>query len=185
MHEAINPKVLNTAERDLSVWVELTGYAFRYRIGSCGEVQRYYPTKNEWRNKKQHMCGSNVLGSQRAAVKMTLANGEHKTVFVVDLMAEAFMGGRKAHPGMVITHKNGLRMDCALCNLKWTTKSEIGKRQGGAGRKSIEKIDRDGNVVALYKSTTECCEHEFISRKSLWRRLKNQIPDPYRLTGYN
>jgi len=47
------------------------------------------------------------------------------------------------------------------------------------------KIDKAGNIVALYRSAREAAEKEFISHNSISTRCLNQVKHPYRLTGYN
>lgn len=170
-------------EHDSSVWKEISGYYYRYRISDWGIVQRYYPNRHEWVTKKAALRG-HVIGSRRLAVKLVVEPMKYKEVYVVDLMAEAFMGGRAAHPNMVITHKNGCKTDCSYKNLMWITKQDLGRMCGKKNGHSVEKIDKEGNVVHLYRSVTECCEKEYMSRRTLWRILSGVTKNPYALTGY-
>ena len=104
-------------------------------------------------------------------------------MFVKGLMIDAFFGGRK--DGEVYMHRNGSFQDCSVFNLVKTTEKDVGKKSGGASRKAVEKVDRDGNVVALYASTVEAAKANYISRKSIWMRCTNRVQDPYLLDGYN
>lgn len=166
------------------MWREIPGYYYRYRINDEGEVQRYWEDKREWRTKKAHRSGGKYYSGYRLMVKLTVKPKVYKEVPVVDLMVNAFMGGRAAHPGKIVSHRNGMLNDCSLQNLIWITRKELGKRSGGSGRKSVVKIDKDGNEVAIYRSTLECCAKEYIHRKTLWRMIKNKTPATKSCTGY-
>ena len=96
------------------MWKEITGYLYRYRINEDAVVQRYWPNKDEWRTKKPYKGGAKVWSGKRLMVKLTVAPKKYKEVAVVDLMADAFMGGRSAHPNQVITHRDGFSIRFAL-----------------------------------------------------------------------
>ena len=186
IHSTYNPaEVESQLTNDVSVWKDIPGYWYHYRISDFGVVQRYWPNKDEWRTMSQYGYGGKKSeGVQRRVVKLTIRPKVAKEVFIADLMAELFMGGRENHKGMLVYHKNGCSTDYRLCNLAWGTSRDVGKCYGGAGRKSIEKVDRNGNVVDLFRSISECSEHEYISRKAVWSRLHHKLKDPYDLTGY-
>lgn len=160
------------------IWKTINGYRYPYRINEEGVVQRQR-FDGSWRTLTPYGQGG------RYAVKMTKGHKKYEVRFLVDLMLEAFGDGKRP-PGKVLTHRNGMRSDCAWCNLMWTTQREIGKRYGGGGRRSVEKIDRAGNVVDLFSSVSEAAKKEYVSRKSIYIRCINQCNgDPFELTGFN
>lgn len=165
-------------------WVEIKGYAYRYRINEDGEVQRYWEGTNEWRTKIPYKAGGHYRSGRRLMVKLTVTPGEYAEVPVVDLMADAFMGGREAHPNQIIGHKNGYGADCSLYNLVWMTRKQAGKQYGGAGRKPVMKIDKNGEVVKIYTSMSECARKEFMHRCTVYKMIKNKVPASKSCTGY-
>lgn len=165
------------------IWKAISGYRYPYRISEEGVVQRQR-FDGSWRTLTPYVQGGKG-NNGRYAVKMTKGHKEYEVRFLVDLMLEAFGDGKRP-PGKVLTHRNGMRSDCAWCNLMWTTPREIGKRYGGGGRRSVEKIDRDGNVVDLFSSAHEAAKKEYVSRKSIYLRCTGQCKgDPFKLTGFN
>ena len=158
-------------------WKEIPGYRFRYRINDEAVVQKQMDD-GSWFALKPYISGRN-----RAAVKMRTADNRKVDVPVVWLMADAFMGGRK--PGTAIIHKNSSKLDCSLGNLKMIPRKECGKLSCRSRRKAVMKLDREGNVVAIYASGREAAEKNFISQNSIWARCMGKVKDPYRLDGHD
>ena len=92
------------------------------------------------------------------------------------------MGGRK--PGDCIVHVNGSKLDNRICNLKKESRSEAGLRSADNKRRSIEKVDREGNVIELYRSQAEAAMKNYISKNSVSARCLGKVQNPYDLTGY-
>lgn len=166
------------------VWRELKGYYYRYRINEEGEVQRFWPGKQEWRTKKAYKSGSKYWTGKRLCVKLTKTKHVYQEVAIVDLMADAFMGGRAAHPNQVLVHKNGSSHDCSLRNLKWVSRQEAGRISGGSRRKAVLKIDANGEVVHIYKSMSECARKEYITRATIYRMIKKRVTAERSCTGF-
>ena len=164
------------------MWKPIDGYFWPYRIYEEAEVQRQIGP-DEWRPLSHSISRDTGHEYGRVFVRMRLADGKYKNVFVKGLMVDAFMGGKR--PGQVVIFKNGMMTDCALVNLAFSTRKKIGEQTGGASRRSVEKVDRDGNVVGLYSSVSEAAEKNYISRKSIWMRCTHQVRDPYALDGYD
>lgn len=158
-------------------WKPIDGYRFRYRINEDAVVQKQMDD-GSWYTLKPYISGRN-----RAAVKMRTADNRKVDVPVVWLMADAFMGGRK--PDTAIVHRNCSKLDCSLGNLKMIPRKECGRISCRSRRKAVMKLDREGNVVAIYASGREAAEKNFISQNSIWARCKGKVKDPYSLDGYD
>lgn len=158
-------------------WVEVTGYRFRYQVNEDGDVRKQMPD-GSWFYLKPY-----IAGRGRACVKMRTAENKKVDIPVVWLMADAFLGGRR--PGMAIIHRNGAKYDCSVRNLKFATHRECGKLAGRNRRRVVLKIDRRGEVVAIYSSVREAAERNYISQTAVWARCVCKVKDPYRLDGYN
>ena len=159
------------------MYKEITGYRFTYRIEDTGTVQKLMPD-GSWYTLKPCVAGRN-----RACVKMRTADNRKVDVPVVWLMADAFMQGRK--PGYNIVHKDKSKFNCDVRNLKYATNSECGKMSSSNRRRPVVKIDRCGNVVAVYPSVTVAAKKNFLSKTAVWHRCINKLKDPYKLDGYN
>lgn len=167
-------------------YADITGYAYRYRISEEGCVERYSDSKQVWVAVPVRRRTTKYGGKCRLEVDLVrnrLQCNKHR-VAVVTLMADAFMGGRDAHAGLVVAHRNSMTTDCALENLYWTTREELGKRCGGQMRKPVCKLDVLGNLVKVYASVTECCASEFIDRSTLYRMIKNGVSASKSATGF-
>lgn len=158
------------------MWKPIEGYRWPYRINEEGDVQKFYEGK--WVALRPYISG----GRNRAMVKMRTIDNRKIEVPLVWLMADAFMGGRR--PGMNIIHKNGSKLDCAVWNLKFVTKSESGKLGAGARRRTVLKVAPDGTVVAVFSSGREASRADFISQNAINQRCLHQVKNPFLLNGY-
>ena len=156
------------------MWKDIPGYKFRYRINDEGTVQKLDGEK--WITLKP------MLSSARAEVGMRRIDGSRYKASVARLVANAFFGGHAE--GKSIIHLNGAKMDNSISNLKIVSKSEASRLSGGPKRKAVEMIDRDGNVVELYRSQAAAAKANYISKNSVSARCRNRLKDPYHLTGY-
>lgn len=155
------------------MWVDIPGYKFRYRINDDGIVQKL--DGDVWVT-----LAYNV--NTRAEVSFRTIDGKRKKIPVVRLMAIAFMGGYKRN--MTIIHKNRVKTDNRLNNLKIVTKSEAAAMADSPKRRPVEMLDRDGNVVAVYRSQKAAGDANYVSKSAVSDRCRNRIQDPYHLTGY-
>lgn len=157
------------------MWKQIEGYKWPYRINEEGEIQKFY--QGGWVDLHPYLHGA------RAHVKMRTADNRKVDVAVVWLMADAFMGGRRE--GYAIIHKDGMKLNNALWNLAFVSIQECGKMSAGARRKAVLKIDRDGNVVEIFRSGREAARKEYVAQNCISERCLNLIKNPYELTGYN
>lgn len=162
-------------------WKMIEGYRWPYRINEDAVVQRQR-MDGSWKTLKPFLAGGKKRGSGRMAVRMCVNPHQNTSRYLVDLMADAFMQGRI--PGMIITHRNGMKTDCAACNLVYSTQREVGKRFGSNGRHSVEKVSPSGEVVALYRSVTEAAKKNYICRNAIIHRCQGRSRRPYALDGF-
>ena len=158
-------------------WRAIEGYRWPYRINEDGVVQKFY------RNKWVTMMPRFKPKYGRVLVTMQTPDGKALDVPVVWLMADAFLGGRR--PGHCITYRDGLRTNPSRWNLIFVTRAELLKRCGGIRRKAVLKIDRDGEVVEIYRSATEAAKANFMSRSAICLKCEGKVKDPRRTDGYD
>lgn len=164
------------------MWKQIDGYRFPYRISDLGEVQRQMPDGG-WKPVKPWLTkGGGGSAGMYLYVKLATIPKGHKRVPVVRLMEGRFIRPRKA--GEIISHRNGMAGDCSRWNLYHTCHQEINQKIGGGLRRSVEKIDADGNVLELYRSVQEAADKNYVSKGCVTRRCMGKVKNPYDLAGY-
>lgn len=157
-------------------WKMIEGYKYPYRINEEGRLQRW--DKDHWKDIRPYIGRCR----DRAQFKMVCADGKRRSVAVVRLMADAWLGGRRK--GMCLIHKNGSKMDCGIGNLEWRTFRGAAQLSNG-NRRPVVKIDKSGCVVEVYGSIKEAAEANHISRAAMNMRCLRKVADPRRLDGYD
>lgn len=166
------------------MWKPINGYFWPYRINEEARVEWMNPKTNEWVRLKPFVSREKRGRSYgHLCLRMKTESGRFKNVYLKTLVVDAFFGGKKE--GVVYGFKNGSITDCAIYNLYPTTQAELSGLAGGGLRRSIEKIDKDGNVLDLYASVTEAAEKNFMSRRMVTGRCRNQVKDPFKATGFS
>ena len=158
-------------------WVEITGYKFRYQVNEEGHVRKEMPD-GSW-----YYLTPYTSGRARACVKMRTVEDKKVDIPLVWLVADAFLGGRR--PGMAIVHRNGAKFDCSARNLMFTTRKKCAAISAGNRRRTVLKVNRKGEVVAIYPSVKKAATENYISPNSIWLRCACKVKDPYRLDGYD
>lgn len=136
-------------------WVDIDGYAYHYQINENAQV-RYFDAFGIPHELRQYRQGQN-----RTTVSMRRADGVCIYVAVVNLMVNAFMGGRQ--DGYNVIHKNMNKHDNRLCNLEFATKSETARFSMSSRCKTVLKMLPDKTVVAVYPSAKQAARENFIS----------------------
>lgn len=147
-----------------------------YRVSDQGEVQKQLPG-GKWMTLKAYPY------SGQWRVQMWLADGGWKRVQVSKMVVDAFMGGTP--PGMMRVHRNGMLHDNAVENIVFMTRAQSAKTHRPGNSRPVLKVDRDGNVVDIYRSEAEAARVNHISQQAISKRCNGLIEDPYRLDGYN
>lgn len=163
-------------------WKLIEGYRYPYRINRGAVVQRQLPS-GEWRPLKPHFISKKRDNMGCAMLSMAVYPKGMKKVSVTTLMEGRWLPKRK--PGQIFRHKNGSRLDCSAWNMELTTQSELARRLNGPGRRPVEKIDRDGNVLEVYRSVSEAARANFVCNACVHRRCSGKIADPFALTGFS
>lgn len=164
------------------VWKQIDGYRYAYRISEDGEVQRQM-TDGTWSTLTPWMSQGGGGGAGRYLfVKMAVNPAGHKRVPVVRLMEGRFIRPRR--PGEVVSYRDGLAQDCSAWNLYHTTHGAINKKIR-YGRKPVEKIDKYGKPIEIYRSVQEAANKNFLSRSCVYKRCMGRIKDPFELTGFS
>ena len=156
-------------------WVDILGYAHQYQINEDGEVRWFkdgVPTT----------IRPYTAGQNRARITMRRADRTKVSVAIVDLMADAFMGGRIA--GYNIVHKNGCKYDNRLSNLAFATKKETAEMSARNRRKPVLKMLYDGTVVEIYPSAASAARANYISTTMMNSLCNGKLEKSCRADGY-
>lgn len=159
-----------------SAWRPIEGFMDRYRISTAGEIQ--YFNGREW--KTMH---PNLRRNGNYIVCLLAAPKVHRQMCVNTLVARTFLGG--VPDGMKIVHRNGMRTDCSVSNLKFVPKRESSAMGGRASRKPVVKIDRNGTIIDAYSSIKEAGKANHICGTSVRQRCKKRIKDEFDLLGFS
>lgn len=157
-------------------WRTLDGFRYPVRVSDRGKVQKQLPN-GEWITRNPY----HARGQWR--IDLYLANGKRKTFAVSKLVADAFLGGTP--PGMCRVHKNRMKHDNAVENIIFLSHSDAAKWQRPARSQPVAKVDKDGNVVAVYKSQKEAAEKNYMSAYAMWYRCHGQTKKTASPDGYN
>lgn len=167
-------------------WKDIPGYDGKYQISVDGEERHIWPSGkvtllHPFRYGAQ---GGKSKKSKGSTIYVRLTkDGRCSTHKVMHLMADTFLGGIPA--GMTAYHKDGHPNNNYLRNIGFTTNQQLGRMTGSkATRRCVMKIDRDGEVVALYTSAREAARHEHMSYQAIMDRCHGRIKKPYALNGY-
>ena len=159
------------------MWKDIDGYKYQYKISDMADIIKFDPTKNKW------VKIETFRNWNRLYVTLAGLDGKRHSVCVANLMADAFMGGKK--PGECITYKNGSRMDCCLYNLKKMSKTDACKKSRYAKRRSVCKVDLDGNVIAIYGSLMEAAKENHVAYSTLQKHLYGKMKNQYSLGDFD
>lgn len=162
------------------MWKPIEGYRYPYRINEEGTVQRKLPT-GEWKT-MEHTVHRNQAGRGYAAVNLAVFPQGHRAVTLAALMEGRFLPVRK--PGERYWHKSGSALDWSAKSIEVVSQAEFARRQGGPGRKIVAKVDRNGDMVEIYRSIQAAARSNFMDAKSVTNRCLGRIKDPFAATGY-
>lgn len=157
-------------------WKDIPNTGGLYQVSTEGRVRRLYPKSGTTKLLKlyAHKHGTRQSRSNTKTLKthVQTADGKRVEYSVLRLVAETFIGIPK---GMFVVHKNGMFSDNSLANVRIVTREELSNDYtGGANRKPVAKIDRDGNVVTFYASAREAARHNPFSYQAIMDRCNGK-----------
>lgn len=172
--------------RDL--WRDIPGFGGKYQASRDGNIRRVLrpglardmvPYRQSPAKQRRHK-------NRKVYVKLTPAGDKPREYLISKLVAATFLPP-PPRSGMVLYHKNYIINDNRVDNLAYTTRSELSKKTGHRteNRRSVLKINREGEVVEIYRSAREAAKMNPLSRQTITDRCNNKIKNPYELDGFN
>lgn len=158
-------------------WKLIAGtWRWPYRVSDQGVVQKQLPD-GTWQTIKAYPY------SGQWRIQLWVDEKSWKRIQVSKLVVDAFLGGTPH--GMLRVHKNGMKHDNAVENIIFMPRSKAATRHRPGNSRPVAKVDRKGNVIAIYRSESEAARANHISQQAIAKRCKGKIADPYRLDGFN
>lgn len=155
-------------------WKMVEGFGDRYRVSETGIVQ-HLSKRGKWQEVKPFL-------NYQAKVHMFREDGTRTVRPVARMVAESWMGG--IPEGYCVVHRNGLKFDNDVTNLKLVPRGEACRMSCGSKRRSVEKVDKDGNVVALYRSVTEAARKNYMTQSAVSGRCLGYVKNPWKYDDY-
>lgn len=159
------------------IWKPIPGYS-KYEISILGEIRRVYKTCK--RIMKQQKNDRNVI-----VIRLMSDKGQRKEERVHKLMQKTYMDEA---PGKdyVLYHRNGIKTDNCLTNLKYIKKSKLGKITGAkSNRKPVRKLDPETKeIINFYKSAREAGRKNYLSYQTVMDYCNNKVKKNIAPDGY-
>ena len=163
----------------LETWTNIQGYNGKYQVDREGNVRRVYESGKTRLMTPYH---KKMSGSQRVVVKLTL-DGKSREVILMQIVAKTFLG--PVPNGCVAYHKNGCQYDNYVNNIAYISRKELGKKTGASSKKkSVAKINSDGEIVDFYSSARECARQNYMSYQTIIDRCNGKCKSAFAPDGF-
>lgn len=170
-------------------WRDIPGYGGVYQISRQGEVRTWRKMgRHKGLREEPRLLNPRFFYKKGAYtqyyVQLRDDNGKVRNHTIRRLVADAYMGG--IPKGMVPYSKNGDAKDCCINNIGFGTRQEVGRMFGGKfKRRTVAKVDKDGNVLEFYPSVREAARANYMGESTVRRRCKKQTKEPFAGTGFS
>ncbi len=153
-------------------WIDIPNT--KYQVNCLGGIRRVL--NSGYRDLKPFLS----RGYKCVNINLT---GKIKKVRLHLLIAKAF--DIKLNPDEVLYFINGLKSDCVLNNIGTIKRSKLSRETAFLEKyMEVAKIDREGNIVEVYKSARECARKNFMNNKTVSNRCNGKIKSTYGLDGF-
>ena len=132
----------------IEVWKDISGFDGKYQVNTEGDIRLIFPSG------KIRMLKP-FKRNKRDPKYYVLLYKDGKRIYrsVLHVVSRTFLGDPpKSH---VAYYKNGCYMDNYLNNISYIDKIELSKKCGRKNRKTVCKIDKNGEIVDYYASAKE------------------------------
>lgn len=166
-------------------WRDIPGFNGKYQASRNGDIRRRFASgkvRDMAQFKRSGPKKEKIL-RDRLYVKLSL-DGKSKDVPVLKIMACTWKGNPPK--GYVPYHINRIVTDNRADNIGFISRRELGKMTGGTTRrrKTVFKVDKEGNEVEVYRSAREAAKHNNMSYQTVLDRCNGKAKNEYALDGY-
>ncbi|MEG2101968.1 MAG: NUMOD4 domain-containing protein [Flavobacterium sp.] len=160
-------------------WKDIPEYDGKYQVDKQGNIRRIYQSG---KTRLMNPYCKKTSNNKRIIVRMSI-NGKSKEEAVIQIVAKTFIG--KPPNGCVPYHKNGIQADNYLNNIAYISKIELGRMTGASGRrKTVAKIDANGEMVDFYTSAREAARSNHMSKQTVTSRCNGKCKSAFAPDGY-
>jgi hypothetical protein len=143
------------------VWKDIKGYEGIYQVSNLGRVKGLRKRNNAYNVYYKKEFIMKLQKNHKGYLKVQLNNDliKRKMFFVHRLVAEAFIPNPNNLPQ--INHKDENKENNVVDNLEWCDNS-YNQKYGSTcdyRRKKVVQLDKNANVLKIWRSITEACEH--------------------------
>lgn len=159
----------------MAYWFKVPGFTNIYASRN-GEIKRVYKTV-------ERLAKPYIKRSVKPPCYCVRIH--NKEIKLARLIYLAFYGS--IPKGFSVYHKDGYFWNNNIDNLAAVSKSELGKVTAwkSKAKRRVEKIDKEGNVVKIYRSSREAAKYENMSYQTILDRCHNKVKKPYALNGFS
>lgn len=141
-------------KKEPEVWRNIPEYKGKYQVSDCGRVRN-----------TQTGTILKTVGPYNDYISL-YSNGKGKrTHTVISLVGRVFVG--EAPDGCHYYHKNGIPTDHHARNVGIKTQGELFAKANDSKKRQIARIDRTGEIVAIYGSIREAARELPFTRPAL------------------
>ena len=163
----------------IETWANIPGYDGKYQVDRNGSIRRVYES-GATRILKPFL--KNTGQPKKMIINLTI-NGKTKEVALMQIVARTFLG--PAPKGYVPYHKNGCQSDNYVNNIAYISRKELGKKTGQQSRKkSVAKINSEGEIVEFYRSARECAKQNYMSLQAVADRCNGLRKSAFAPDGF-
>lgn len=121
-------------------------------------------------------------GVRRKKFHVIGQDGKKHTEMISIAVARAFIG--EVPEGKIVGHRNGITTDNCIGNLFFTDYSDMYSKINERKRKPVAKLDLNGEIIKVYKSSKEAAKDAYMSRQAIVKRCCGNVKRSPAVDGY-
>lgn len=150
---------------------------FCYQASDIGRISHVYPSGHR---RILSECYVKSLGG--FVTGLTMSDGSYQKFQTVSLVAKTWLGVRPSQYQAI--HRNGIKSDHRLSNIVYINRKNIGKIANAKKRKAVLKINKNGDIVEIYKSAKDASDKNAYSYSAIKNRCRGCYKDILGTDGY-
>lgn len=161
----------------IEFWKNIPGYDGKYQVNTEGDIRLIFPSgktrllKPFKRNKRDHKY-----------YVILRKDGKKYLKSVLYVVSRTFLG--EPPKGYVAYYKNECYREGHLNNIGYIKKVDLGITTGKKRRKTVCKIDKNGDIVDYYGSAKEAAEANYFTQSMMCYICRGNIKSLFSSDGY-
>ena len=160
----------------IEVWKDIPGFEGKYQVNTEGSVRMALPS-----GRLRPIIPFRRKGDARYYVILRKDGKKHyKTL--LNVVSRTFLG--EPPKGFVAYHKNGCQSENHLNNIGYINKKKLCSISGKMRRKTVCKIDKNGEIVDYYGSAGEAALSNNFDKSTICRYCRGDTKNLFSPDGY-